>query len=52
MKISYQFQLRTHAILDQLEMVYYLLQVITQADLVENQLPIQPHLHGIIFKTS
>ena len=34
------------------EMVYYLFQVITQSDLGENQLSIQPRLHGIIFKTS
>ena len=34
-------------------MVYYLFQVvITQSDLGENQLSIQPLLHGIIFKTS
>ena len=50
MKISNQFQLRAHTILDQLEMVYYLFQVITQSDLGENQLSIQPH--GIIFKAS
>ena len=30
------------SILDQLEMVYYLFQVITQSDLGENQLFIQP----------
>ena len=39
-------------LLDQLEMVYYLFQVTTQSDLGENQLSIQPLLHGIIFKTS
>ena len=39
-------------LLDQLEKVYYLFQVITQSDLGENQLSIQPLLHGIIFKTS
>ena len=38
--------------LNQLEMVYYLLQVITQLDLGENQLSIQLLLHGIIFNTS
>ena len=42
------FQPRTHTMPDQLEMVYYLLQVITQSDLGENQLPIQPLLHGIM----
>ena len=45
-------QPRTHTILDQLEMVYCLFQVITQSDLGENQLFIQPLLHEIIFKTS
>ena len=40
----------THSIiLDQLEITYYLLQVITQSDFGENQLSIQPLLHGIIF---
>ena len=38
MKISNQFQLHTNTILDQLEMVYYLFQVITKSDLGENQL--------------
>ena len=42
----------THTTLDQLGMVYCLFQVITQSDLGENQLSIQPLLHGIIFKTS
>ena len=37
-------------ILDQLEMVYYLFLVITQSDLGENRLSIQPLLHGTIFK--
>ena len=36
MKISNKFQPHTHTILDQLEMVYYLFQVITQSDLGEN----------------
>ena len=45
-------QPRTHTILHQLEMVYCLFQVITQSDLGENQLFIQPLLHEIIFKTS
>ena len=52
MKIPNYFQPRTHTILDQLEMVYYLFQVITQSGLGENQLSIQPLIHGIIFKTS
>ena len=37
-------------ILDQVEMVYYLFLVITQSDLGENQLSIQPLLLGTIFK--
>ena len=45
-------QPRTHTIIDQLEMGYCLFQVITQSDLGENQLFIQPLLHEIIFKTS
>ena len=52
MKISNQFQPCTHTIPDQLEMVDYLFQVITQSDLGKSQLSIQPLLHGIIFKTS
>ena len=43
---------KTHTIVDQLEMVYYLFQVIAQSNLGENQLSIQPLIHGIIFKTS
>ena len=41
MKISNQFQLRAHTILNQLEMLYHLFQVITQSDLGENHLSIQ-----------
>ena len=33
---------RTQTILDQLEIVYYLFQILTQTDLGENQLSIQP----------
>ena len=40
-----------HSYNNQLEIVY-LLQVITQLDLGENQLSIQLFLHGIIFNTS
>ena len=35
---------------DQLVMVYYFYQVITQSDLGENELYIQPLLHGIILR--
>ena len=41
MKIINYFQLRAHTILDQVEMVYYLLQDKTQSDLGENHLFIQ-----------
>ena len=47
-----RFGICVHTILDQVEMVYYLFQVITQSDLGENQLSIPTFLHGIIFKTS
>ena len=46
-KISNEFKPRTYIILDQLVMVYYLYQVITQSDLRENQLSIQPLLHAL-----
>ena len=52
MKIPNKFQPPTHIILDQLEMVRYLYQVVTQSDLGENQLSIQPLVHGNISKTS